>query len=331
MKLALIGGGLTGATLARELSGSGIDLHWFEKSRGLGGQCSTRRSPNGRFDHGAPYFHAHSDLFQNTVRKWVEQGVAAPWNARCAEFKNKSLHTIATNQTRYVGIPGMNELCKFQAGEELCLFGERVSQIGWADEQWLLDFEGEREQTRADALVLTTPPAQASDLLGSFHYYQSYLKTISTDSTWVVLLTLSEPLNAGFDEILFSEGPLKKAVRNAGKPNRGGEENWVLYGRAAWSKENLERPAEDASKDLVDVFREALGDDLPKNMDWTGHRWRYAQAPEVNDLAPLIVSDSRLFVTGSYFYGSTLEGAWRAGREAADVVKKWYADRLSRT
>ena len=328
MKLALIGGGLTGATLARELTDSGIDLLWFEKSRGLGGQCSTRRGENGRFDHGAPYFHAHSDLFQSTVRKWTEQGVASRWDARCAELKNKKLQEIEVEQTRYVGIPGMNELCKFQAGKQLCHFGQRVSKIGWEAEQWLLHFEGDREQTRADALVLTTPPSQASDLLAGFHYYQSYLQTIHTDSTWVVLLTLAEPLKCVFDEIVFSKGPLKKAVRNAGKPEREGKENWVLYGSASWSKQNLERSAEDACADLVAFFRDALGEHMPDKMNWTGHRWRYSQASEVNDVAPLIVSDARLFVTGSYFYGSTLEGAWLAGREAAAVIKKWYAERF---
>ena len=323
MKLALIGGGLTGATLARELAGSGVELLWYEKSRGLGGQCSTRRSPKGRFDHGAPYFHAHSDSFQKTVRNWTEQGVVSRWDARCAEFKDKTFHAIAGPQNRYVGIPGMNELCKFQAGDQECHFGQRVAQIGWEDEQWLLDFEGDCAQTRADALVLTTPPAQASHLLGSFHYYRSYLETIHTDSIWVALLNLSSPLNAGFDEILFAEGPLEKAVRNAGKPNREGDENWVLYGSASWSKKNLERTAQEASQDLVNCFSEALGEKVSEKMNWTGHRWRYAQASEVNDLAPLIVSDARLFVTGSYFYGSTLEGAWHAGREAAAVIKKW--------
>ena len=105
----------------------------------------------------------------------------------------------------------------------------------------------------------------------------------------------------------------------------------MLYGSASWSKKNLERTAQEASQDLVHCFREALGEKIPEKLNCTGHRWRYAQVSEVNDLAPLIVSDSRLFVTGSYFYGSTLEGAWRAGREAADVVKKWHADRLSCT
>ena len=94
MKLALIGGGLTGATLACELSTSGIDVLWFEKSRGLGGQCSTRRSSQGRFDHGAPYFHASSEIFQRVVKKWADHGVVSRWNVRSAEFKNKSFNEL---------------------------------------------------------------------------------------------------------------------------------------------------------------------------------------------------------------------------------------------
>ncbi len=55
-KLIIIGAGITGLTLARELikSGQNNSLCILEKSRGLGGRLATRRGESTRFDHGIP-------------------------------------------------------------------------------------------------------------------------------------------------------------------------------------------------------------------------------------------------------------------------------------
>ncbi|MFM7982260.1 MAG: NAD(P)-binding protein, partial [Candidatus Fonsibacter sp.] len=51
--IAIIGAGFSAATLSYFLK---EDLIFYEKSRGVGGRCSTRRVDNiGLFDHGLQY------------------------------------------------------------------------------------------------------------------------------------------------------------------------------------------------------------------------------------------------------------------------------------
>ena len=58
-KLAIIGSGLSGLTLANHLKDE-FDVTVFEKSRGVGGRLATRRVDTYAFDHGAQYFTART-------------------------------------------------------------------------------------------------------------------------------------------------------------------------------------------------------------------------------------------------------------------------------
>ena len=323
MRLALIGGGLTGSTVAREIQSLDLDLFWFEKSRGLGGQSSTRRSDAGRFDHGAPYFDAHSDVFRKQVDFWVQSGAVAPWNALRARYHEGSFIQLPAAQGRYVGIPGMNELCKAQAGEVPCAFGKRVSKVRHHGRTWSLSFDNGEPNLEVDALVTTAPAAQSWALMEGVKEYATPLQSVRSSSVWVAVVRLARFLNTDFEDISFDQGPLKKAVRNRTKPMREGADTWVLYGDPAWSKANMEREKLDAAQELKSIFESAMGPLGQMSAELVGHRWRYAQSSNLNVFEPVLCSEDRFLATGSYCFGSTIEGAWRAGQEAAQVIENW--------
>ena len=55
--VAIIGAGISGLSAARTLQDHGLTVTVFDKSRGVGGRMSTRRTDQGTtFDHGAQYF-----------------------------------------------------------------------------------------------------------------------------------------------------------------------------------------------------------------------------------------------------------------------------------
>jgi len=87
-QIAIVGAGMAGAACARTLSASGAQVTLFDKSRGVGGRLSTRRTvwtdAQGaeqpvQFDHGATHFTAHSLAFQAVVeqRGWAQDGSRA--------------------------------------------------------------------------------------------------------------------------------------------------------------------------------------------------------------------------------------------------------------
>ena len=73
-KIAVIGAGLAGLTVARELS-QYHQVTVFEKSRGVGGRLATRYAGDYEFDHGAQFFTAKSPQFQAFLKPLIDQGV----------------------------------------------------------------------------------------------------------------------------------------------------------------------------------------------------------------------------------------------------------------
>ena len=68
--IAIIGAGFSAATLSYFLK---KDLDIFEKSRGVGGRCSTRRVDNvGLFDHGLQYIKTQDDDNVEILLKYDE-------------------------------------------------------------------------------------------------------------------------------------------------------------------------------------------------------------------------------------------------------------------
>lgn len=77
LKIAIVGAGPSGLTCARRLAAAGTAVTVFEKGRGVGGRCATRRSDVGPFHHGAPSFTARSTPFRGRSRVQAGGGLAA--------------------------------------------------------------------------------------------------------------------------------------------------------------------------------------------------------------------------------------------------------------
>ena len=74
MKIAIIGAGLSGLTIALKLKNF-ADITIFDKSRGAGGRICTRYAEPYVFDHGAQFFIARSNKFKKFLEPMIEAGV----------------------------------------------------------------------------------------------------------------------------------------------------------------------------------------------------------------------------------------------------------------
>ena len=126
MRIAVIGGGLSGCCAASVIAASrtlaakcpALEVTVFESGRGLGGRASTRRlESGGRVDHGCQYISikpppASDHRFTSLVDRLERSGAVAEWKGHFCE-----LHTSGTieesddaakNKRRMVGVGGMN-------------------------------------------------------------------------------------------------------------------------------------------------------------------------------------------------------------------------------
>ncbi len=128
-RVAVVGAGVAGLLCARTLADHGIDVVVFEKSRGLGGRCATRRESEWQFDHGAQYFTSRNRTLAPLMEAWRERGLIAEWRARIAVHESGTWRTAGSDATRWVAVPGMSALGRHLAADVTVRTGSTVTAI----------------------------------------------------------------------------------------------------------------------------------------------------------------------------------------------------------
>jgi renalase len=181
--IAIIGAGMAGITAARTLIQAGHRVTVLEKSQGVGGRMSTRRSEFGGFDHGAQYFTVRDDRFR-TMMKWALEAapdVARPWAAnavRVLDSQGRTLEAaLPSREPHWVAQPGMNALVGHMAAPlaqaKQLLLGQQVRLIERSDDgQYSLVYHNPHNDKAKpqrlggfDAVLLAIPSVQAQVLL----------------------------------------------------------------------------------------------------------------------------------------------------------------------
>ena len=133
IKIAIIGAGLSGLSAAYLLK-EYADITVFEKSRGVSGRMSTRRSEPYFFDHGAQYFTARTKAFQDFIEPLVNQGIIERWNPCYVKFDGNKIierKNWSEEEPRYIGSPGMSEISKFLAKDINVKINKKIISINY--------------------------------------------------------------------------------------------------------------------------------------------------------------------------------------------------------
>ncbi|EDM77873.1 probable deoxyribodipyrimidine photolyase [Plesiocystis pacifica SIR-1] len=336
--VAIVGAGVGGLACARVLGEAGWRVSVFDKSRGLGGRCSTRRaSVDGltlRFDHGAQYFTARTPAFQAVVEAGLEAGSLARWRPRLIAVEGTlaaGRSAVEDETPRYVGVPGMSALGKLLAAragvDEARVHRKRRIQAlergvqGWT----LVDEAGERSEG-FEAVLLNLPSAQATPLLEAHAPALAERSRACTfEPCWAGMLRPEDPaLDLGFDAAFVSGGAFSWVADGGSKPGRSGGAAWVLHADPDWTRAHLEEPAEAVARELHARFEALVGRSIPA-AHRSAHRWRFAK-PEGIPEPHLLDADLGLGVCGDWCGGPRVEGAFTSGRSLAQA---WLAARTA--
>ncbi|MDG1899671.1 MAG: FAD-dependent oxidoreductase, partial [Phycisphaerales bacterium] len=111
--IAVVGAGPAGLVAAQRLSSAGHDVVVLEKSRGVGGRTSTRRSDSEvRFDHGCQFVSRIDSSPGPEISAWTAGGFVDRWSPRLApgtttpEFAGEHWS---------IGVPAMNSMMRHLA------------------------------------------------------------------------------------------------------------------------------------------------------------------------------------------------------------------------
>ena len=286
-RIAVIGAGIAGLTAAAELQAVGHAVTLFDKSRGPGGRCATRRSAAGPFDHGAPGFSATTSAFRAQVLRWCDAGWAVLDAATDASIGYPDA------PLRGFGMPSMNALAQqvaahLPAGVTLrCDTAisaiERAEAVSGAPGWRLRLLDGQLDPTRFDAVVVAVPAEQAAVLLSPAAALAEAMRQTRSDPCWTVMAAWSAPVPTLQREYWATDplGALSLARRDDARPGRANAADiacrWVLHATPAWTLAHLDAAPAEVIADLLGALTRQSGVDLGKPVHAAAHRWRYAQ------------------------------------------------------
>lgn len=334
-RVAIIGAGIAGATCARLLCDAGFEVEVFDKSRGVGGRMSTRRSEwtdcdglvhTAHFDHGVPGFSAYSPDFIDFVKQAHEKGVVACWRPRMFSDQDH----INPETELWVATPNMSAWCRDLLSDSKVTFACNIHSIKRSASGWTLQCAEETIIKTFDAVIIAIPPLQAAALLKPHRPdWADHAQTLVQQPHWILMAVTNEGSPAlNWELYRPASGPLSLIIRNDAKPQRqqtAGLINWVIHASHEWSQQHLE-----SSKAYVEAtLKASFSDTLGYPLNWhhvSVHRWRYASDLVAKDtLCPelhLWQPELGLGVCGDAWGRGGVEGAWSSANAlAARLIK----------
>ncbi len=304
--VAIIGAGMAGLSCAAQLAAAGKTVVILDKGRGPGGRMAARRAEIAGetvgFDHGAQFFTARDPSFKEAVREWQELGVVAPWPA--------------AGDDAFVGTPGMNGPIRAMGSALGVEWGTRIEKLHRDGERWKLE-TGDKSFT-ADAIVCAVPAEQASVLLAEVAPgLAAAASQVQSAPCWAVMAAFEQKLGIEADCLRDPEAGISWAARNSAKPERNGEECWVLHASPERSREVLDLPKEEVAEILLADFFTQTGAAPAVPIHLTAHRWLYAMAEPVAGEPARYDADKRIGIAGDYLHSPRVEGAFLSGRALA--------------
>jgi renalase len=291
----IVGAGLTGLNLAKELSSDqpGLAIEILEKSKSCGGRMATRRVGDSRFDHGAQFIK-NSEVAQTLIDFWQHAGIlrAFPCSALSASC----------------GLAGMTQLAKKMAESLPVSYNTKVTTLKSRDGGWHVGLD-EGGARFAKDVVLTCPLPQSLEILNVSNIaYNPLLSKIHYSKAIVLLVQLDSSLDS---EFVFKENVDENIFSICSQKEKGlsSLDEYTIVMQAKWSDDNYENADEE-----ILTAGQALLKEKFVSKTFRIHqikKWRFCQPIERwNSFYETPVPG--LFLAGDAFGGASLAGALKS-------------------
>jgi len=321
IKVAIVGAGLAGLTAARTLADHRVAVTVFEKSRGYGGRCATRRDGVWQFDHGAQYFTVRDPRLSPLVHAWRQRGVIATWDGALAVREGGVWQPSKAGVRRWVAVPGMSALGAHLAADLDVRLETTVRHIEREGQQWRMVADTGADLGAFDVVLCCIPSHQAQTLLAPGAPALAAIAGAAVmHPTWATMLVLDQRPPVAWNGAFLNDDPtLSWISRNASKPGRPADETWVLHATRAWTVEHLADEANDVTAAMTAALEAAVGVPITP-VHSIAHRWLYALPDPVTPDAALYDATLRLGAGGDWCGGPRVEGALLSGVALAGRV-----------
>jgi renalase len=320
----VLGAGVAGLQCARRLSGAGADVRVLDRADKPGGRCATRFFDGQPADYGPLFVHGDDAGFLAAVE--AVPGRKRPgWPVRVSgRGAPCQPDAFAPFETRVAFEEGVNSFPRSLAdGLDVQLNAQAASLSAETDGISVMLTSGERLKSRD--LVLAMALEQTVRLVRTIGQEESTKSALGMLDMFASLpcLTLVTGYSADVPrpewDICYPEDePALLLMSNESSKRPGAAALILVYQASArWSLEQLERPAEEWGKEVMEIASRRLGSWAGTPL-WThAHRWRYSRLDRANELTgplQLKVGPSRIGIAGDLFSpGGGIQAAWISG------------------
>jgi renalase len=297
--VAVIGAGMAGIGAARLLVDAGCQVVVFDKSRGLGGRCATKRWEGHSVDHGAQYFTMRDADFCLAVR------------AACGGDLLEMLAPIMDEAGRE--LPSEGRFFHAQGNSRLV----RALAEG-LDVRPGVTIEAVKDRRvgggEFDVILSTAPWPQTAKLAGMEGSQNPYAPCLA-----LLLLYAGEWVGASAARYAISDrsgDALAWSACENHKPGRVGAGFTVMVVHAAegFSRARLEDDPASWAANLRSLTEALWEIPAAAFRAMHPHRWRYARMAEKFEIPAM---PEGWHFAGDLLTESRVEASWLAGREAA--------------
>lgn len=297
--MAVIGAGMAGIGAARSLADAGFRVVVFDKSRGLGGRCATKRWEGHSVDHGAQFFTMRDVDFSQAVRGACGADLLE-MQAPIVDEAGREM----PSEGRFFHAQGNSRLARALAEGLDVRTGVTIEAV-----------EDRRVGGEEFDLILSTAPwPQTAKLAGISGAQNPYAPCLAG-----LFLHEGEWVGATAARYAISDRSGHAVAWSAcenHKPGRVGEGFTVMVVHASeeFSRTRLEDDPASWAADLRAIVEERW--DIPSSAFRAvhPHRWRYARISQKMEIPEL--PEGWQFA-GDLLTESRVESAWLAGREVA--------------
>jgi predicted NAD/FAD-dependent oxidoreductase len=284
-------------------------------------------------DYGVPFLHARSPLFWQTVDQLLGADVLSGWPQRVQGNGPTCQPRALDPGVRHAALRGgLNTLAKKLAEGIEILRESEVTSLKTIDGG--LQVDGANFSLSTQTLVLAAANAESLRLLKDSDFGSSTAGALALFGLAPTLPTLSllvcydtPPAQPDWELLLPDASASIQLISNESSKNATEQKlGLCIQAQPAWSRQRLNSPADEWSRDLLREVALLLGDWVLKP-DWQRpHRWLESRLDSASRLrGPLLyhLAGCQLGITGEYFNpAGGLEGAFLSGRHLADLLKE---------
>lgn len=320
--IAIIGAGLSGISAARSLKDK-ANITIFDKSRGIGGRMTTRRSEKYNFDHGAQFFTAKGEEFRKLCRNAQQDGVIDLWNADFVEITDGKItnsRKFSQEYPHYVATPQMNSLCKYMAQDFEVKLGQKITKINFSNQKWSLQNDKGEIFTDFDYLILAIPSHQVLDLIDQKTKDYQRIKDTKMVGCFALMVGLKSEPELDFEAALVKESVISWISLNSSKPNRAGGTTLLVNSRNSWAEENIENDMNILQGQLLEELIKITKIDRDNIDHLDLHRWRYANIDKQKGEKYIFDHSQNLGICGDWLIQGRVEAAFDSGNQIGKKI-----------